>query len=85
MFFYCIFCVNFQPLEAVSRYRDPQHQVVENQGVMVYFHLDITPLARLPRYLGVEKCPAVAGPEIYRGRVFFLNIFVCKINVIRQS
>ena len=26
--------LNFQPLEVVSRYRDPQHQVIENYPYM---------------------------------------------------
>ena len=36
--------LNFQPLEVVSRYRDPQPQVVENHSYFVYFdtkHLQI--------------------------------------------
>ena len=43
-----------------------------------------TLLARAPRYIGLKKCPAVAGPEISRSRVYFLvflsvkSIFVCQ-------
>ena len=29
-----VICLNFQPLEVVSRYRDPQPQVVENYSYL---------------------------------------------------
>ena len=36
-----LFYLNFQPLEVVSRYRDPQPQVVENHSYLFNFRPNI--------------------------------------------
>ena len=75
---------NLHPLEVVARGSETQFQVCENLNYVIFSTL--THLARVPRYLGINKCPAIAGPEISRGgggQSMFFSIFVCKINVVR--